>query len=105
MCWFHRKFRISPGYGLLYIDDVVLNLDWPALRETLSQQGFAITPPVFTPQECTALSAMYPDDPLFRSHIVMSRYRFGKGDYKYFAYPLPPLIQDLREQAYPPLAG
>jgi hypothetical protein len=60
---------------------------------------------VLTQQECATLAAMYPDDQLFRSHIVMSRYRFGKGDYKYFGYPLPPLIQELREQAYPPLAG
>jgi hypothetical protein len=105
MCWFHRKFRISPRYRLLYIDDVLQSLNWPALRDSLSQQGFAITPPVLTQQECTTLAAMYPDDPLFRSHIVMSRYRFGKGDYKYFDYPLPPLIQDLREQNYPPLAS
>ena len=105
MCWFHRKFRISPSYGLLYIDDVLLNLNWPALQESLSQQGFAITPPVLRPDECASLSALYPDDHRFRSHIAMSRYRFGKGDYKYFAYPLPPLIQELREQGYPPLAS
>ncbi len=74
------------------------------MRESLSQQGFAITPPVLTQQECATLAAMYTDDALFRSHIVMSRYRFGKGDYKYFGYPLPPLIQEMREQAYPPLA-
>jgi len=83
----------------------MLNFDWPALRESLSQQGFAITPPVLSPDECAALASLYPDDHLFRSHIVMSRYRFGKGDYKYFDYPLPPLIQGLREQAYPLLAG
>ncbi|MBI2680952.1 MAG: 2OG-Fe(II) oxygenase [Candidatus Solibacter usitatus] len=88
----------------MYIDDVLINLNWQALRDSLSQQGFAITPPVLTPDQCAALSALYPEDHLFRSHIVMSRYRFGKGDYKYFAYPLPPLIQTLREQAYPPLA-
>ena len=78
--------------------------DWIALNESLWQQGYALTPPLLTPQECAAIAAMYPDDRLFRSHIVMERYRFGKGDYKYFQYPLPPLIMELRQHAYPYLA-
>ncbi len=84
---------------------MLFDLNWPALRDAVTQQGFAVTPTVLTPDQCAALSAMYPDDSLFRSHIVMSRYRFGEGDYKYFDYPLPPLIQQLREQAYPQLAA
>jgi hypothetical protein len=84
---------------------VPLDLNWPAVLDSLSQQGFALTPPVLSPEECGELTAMYADEQFFRSHIVMSRYRFGKGDYKYFAYPLPPMIQALREYGYPPLAS
>jgi hypothetical protein len=78
--------------------------DWTALKESLWQQGYALTPPVLTPEECAGIAAMYSGDDLFRSHIVMARYRFGQGDYKYFTYPLPPLIQELRQHGYPHLA-
>jgi hypothetical protein len=60
---------------------------------------------VLTPQECQELIAMYEDEARFRSRIDMARYRFGVGDYKYFAAPLPPLVEALRRHAYPPLAA
>ena len=79
-------------------------LNWNSLRDSLWQNGYAVTEPVLTPSECTTLIGMYGSDQAFRSHIIMSRYRFGRGDYKYFKYPLPPLVQELREHSYHHLA-
>ncbi|PYX88427.1 MAG: proline hydroxylase [Acidobacteria bacterium] len=79
-------------------------LDWPALHESLWDRGYALTPPLLTPQECRELVALYPNDSNFRSHIIMARYRFGRGDYKYFNYPLPAIVQELRESSYSHLA-
>jgi hypothetical protein len=80
-------------------------LDWSALEEALGQWGYATTPVLLTPDECRALIALYSDDSRFRSRIDMERYRFGVGDYKYFAEPLPTLVAELRERCYPPLAA
>jgi len=80
-------------------------LDWPALEQALWERGYAKTPPVLAPDACAALIALYPDDARFRSRIDMARHRFGVGDYKYFAHPLPPLVAALRERLYPPLAA
>ncbi len=75
-------------------------LDWQALGNSLAQFGYALTPAVLTKTECRNLIDLYSSDHAFRSHIVMARYRFGHGDYKYFDYPLPPIVQELREQSY-----
>jgi hypothetical protein len=80
-------------------------LDWSAIERSLWQWGHAKTPPVLTPDECAELAALYDDDARFRSRVDMARYRFGVGEYKYFAAPLPPLVEALRERAYPPLAA
>ena len=80
-------------------------LDWPAIEASLSALGYAKTPPLLTPPECADLIALYSDDTRFRSRIDMARYRFGVGDYKYFAAPLPPLVAALRRATYPRLAG
>jgi hypothetical protein len=80
-------------------------LDWEAIERSLWSWGYARTTPLLTPEECAALIALYPDDSRFRSRIDMERYRFGVGDYKYFAAPLPPLVADLRARLYPPLAA
>ena len=79
-------------------------LDWDTLERGLWEWGYARTGPLLTPGECAALVALYDDDARFRSRIDMARYRFGIGDYKYFAAPLPPLVETLRVHAYPPLA-
>ena len=79
-------------------------LDWEALERSLWELGYAKTPPVLTPAECEALVALYADDSRFRSRVDMARYRFGEGDYKYLAHPLPPLVEALRAHAYPRLA-
>jgi len=83
-------------------------LDWAALQASLQNYGYALTPALLSAQECGDLAEMYKEDKLFRSHIVMARYRFGRGDYKYFDYPLPQIVQELREDSYPylvPLAN
>ncbi|HET7343159.1 MAG TPA: 2OG-Fe(II) oxygenase [Methylomirabilota bacterium] len=81
------------------------DLDWTAVERSLWEHGYAKTPAVLTPDECGELIAMYGDDERFRSRVDMARYRFGVGEYKYFAAPLPPLVQALRTHAYPPLAA
>lgn len=81
-----------------------LDLGWTAIGESLSVSGYALTGPLLTPAECAGLVSLYSDDANFRSRVVMERYRFGKGDYKYFRYPLPPMVQQLREGTYPHLA-
>jgi hypothetical protein len=79
-------------------------LDWGRIERSLWEWGYAQTPPVLLPEECAALIALYGDESRFRSRIDMARYRFGVGEYKYFAQPLPKLVAELREAAYAPLA-
>ena len=79
------------------------DLDWAAIRESLGQHGYALTPVLLSRSECADLVNLYPSEKPFRSHIIMSRYRFGRGDYKYFDYPLPAIVQQLREHSYPHL--
>lgn len=82
----------------------IARLDWSSLHTSLWEHGYALTPPILTRQECSSVAQMFDEDGRFRSHIDMARYRFGEGEYKYFAAPLPPLVQELRESLYPPLA-
>jgi uncharacterized protein len=79
-------------------------LDWARISGDLDARGVATTGALLTPAECTSLSAMYPDETAFRSHIIMARHGFGKGEYKYFSRPLPSLIDGLRTSLYPQLA-
>jgi len=81
------------------------DLDWPELERHLDADGVAVTPPLLTPQQCTEVVAMFDDDARFRSTVVMARHAFGEGSYRYFADPLPSLVQELREHLYPPIAG
>jgi len=76
---------------------------WPQLAGDLDACGAAVIPKLLTPPECTALAALYGQDDSFRSRVVMSRHGFGQGEYRYFRYPLPPLIAALRESMYPHL--
>ncbi len=80
-------------------------LPWPDLQQSLAESGYAVTPEVLTPEECAELRDVYGQDQLFRSHIIMERLRFGRGDYKYFANPLPSLVRELRTHAFPHLAA
>lgn len=78
--------------------------DWPAITPHLDAYGWALLPKILTAHECATIADCYPDDRLFRSHIVMARHGFGRGEYKYFTYPLPGMISALRTTLYPHLA-
>jgi hypothetical protein len=79
-------------------------LDWPALGCQLDASGFALTPPLLSPTQCAEVIDMFEDDGRFRSTVVMARHAFGEGTYRYFSDPLPPLVQTLRTNLYPPIA-
>lgn len=79
-------------------------IDWNEISENLANYGHALTPVLLTPQECANLIHSYDDNSNFRSQVIMARFGFGKGEYKYFKYPLPKLVADLRGQLYPRLA-
>jgi uncharacterized protein len=83
----------------------VAALDWSALGSELDAHGCAVTPQLLTPEECEELAGLYASDAPFRSRVIMARHGFGRGEYKYFAYPLPDPIAELRTALYPPLAG
>ena len=79
-------------------------LDWEQLAVELDAQGSAVIPGLLAPPECAALAALYADDARFRSRVVMARHGFGRGEYKYFGYPLPDLVAALRSALYVRLA-
>jgi hypothetical protein len=79
-------------------------LDWTGLEAQLDSFGSATAPSLLSPDECDALAALYDRDGIFRSRVVMERHGFGRGEYKYFGYPLPDLVGDLRRAVYPQLA-
>jgi uncharacterized protein len=81
------------------------NVDWRAIERDLGESGHALVPGLLTPEECTALAALYDDGSRFRSRVVMARHNFGRGEYKYFDYPLPDRVASLRAALYPPLAA
>jgi hypothetical protein len=83
----------------------VATCDWPQLAAQLDEQGYALTPPLLSPAECDELIRLYAHSNAFRSRVVMERHNFGRGEYQYFANPLPPLVAELREHFYPPLAS
>src|SRR3954451_7057313 len=83
----------------------IADLDWPALHATLDRDGHAVTPPVLSAAECRSLSERFDDDGAFRATIDMGRHRFGAGSYRYFAAPLPDVVEQVREAFYPPLAA
>ncbi|MGB6634165.1 MAG: 2OG-Fe(II) oxygenase [Bradyrhizobium sp.] len=78
----------------------VAAIDWTEATSDLDAQGCAVLKGLLTAEECRALAARYPDDGIFRSRIVMGRHGFGRGEYRYFAYPLPQLIGELRPALY-----
>lgn len=77
---------------------------WAEVEADLAERPYARLGPLLTPAECGHLMALYPDEGSFRSRVDMERHRFGAGEYKYFAHPLPPLVEQLRAAAYPHLA-
>lgn len=75
-------------------------LDWAAIADGITQEGYALTPPILSQGDCNHLIALYSDDSLFRSRIVMERHAFGAGSYAYFGEPVPPLVAELRAAFY-----
>jgi len=82
----------------------VAALDWAGIAAQLDAYGCATTGALLMPAQCAVLAGTYASDAPFRSRIVMARHGFGRGEYKYFAYPLPDLVAELRAALYPPLA-
>src|ERR1700757_4391188 len=82
----------------------VAALDWGHILHELDAQGNAVLDRVLTRNECTALAALYRDDSVFRTRVVMASHGFGRGEYKYFRYPLPEIVAELRTDLYPRLA-
>ncbi|CAG2154431.1 hypothetical protein LMG31506_05085 [Cupriavidus yeoncheonensis] len=84
--------------------DIKTGIAWEDVAASLDAHGNAVLPGILTPEQCTELAALYDRDDIFRSRVVMARHGFGRGEYKYFAYPLPPLLERLRRALYAPLA-
>jgi uncharacterized protein len=82
------------------IESRISRIDWPQITASLHQTGWARTGQLLTEDECHALRDLYANDGLFRNKVVMARHHFGLGEYKYFAYPLPALVSELRESLY-----
>ena len=80
------------------------DLDWPRIEQELDETGCAIIPRLLDAAVCGAIGDSYEDDSIFRSKVIMSRYGFGRGEYKYLSYPLPRIVEDLRTSLYPHLA-
>ena len=93
-----RKLEIND------IADRVAALDWGRIAADLDAHGCAATGTLLTPDECAALSSRYDEDKIYRSRVIMARHGFGRGEYKYFAYPLPDTVAALRASLYPQLA-
>jgi hypothetical protein len=85
------------------IEARVASFDWPAVQDDLTQRGVARVPGVLRPEQCADLAELYAQDEGFRSRIVMARHGFGRGEYRYFSYPLPQIVQSLRGSLYPRL--
>ena len=84
----------------LNIDTRVGGYDWAIVSAHLDAHGWAMLPKLLTPSEAAAVAGFFNDDSRFRSHIIMARHGFGRGEYKYFTYPLPDKVADLRTALY-----
>lgn len=84
--------------------NIMAELDWESLQQSLDDHGCAKVPPILSPAVCKEMMGTYDHENLFRSTINMARYRFGAGEYKYYGAPIPAVLQQLREGFYPELA-
>jgi hypothetical protein len=84
--------------------DRVTATDWPQIAAALDARGYATLPGLLDAPACRRLAALYDDDDAFRSRVFMQRHNFGRGEYRYLRYPLPPIVADLRRTLYPHLA-
>lgn len=95
----------GPDDGRWAVERRVAAIDWRRIADELDAEGYAVAPSLLTAEECAALAETYAEDERFRSRIVMARHNFGRGEYKYFAYPLPEMVAELRGALYPHLAA
>jgi hypothetical protein len=95
----------APVRPCLTVAERVATLDWQSIAADLDAYGCAVACAVLAPEECKVLAESYAEERLFRSRIVMARHGFGRGEYQYFAYPLPEVIASLRSALDPPLAS
>lgn len=102
-----RHTGVINNYGKLMSDlkNRLADVDWAIAEAALDARGYAVLPGLLPAQACQNLIAQYEDEAVFRKRIVMERHGYGRGEYKYFAYPLPPLVAQLRAELYPPLAS
>jgi len=86
------------------IQQALAKIDWPRVADDMHARGYAHVPGVLTTEACRQLIADYDQPGFYRKTITMERYRYGLGEYKYFTYPLPEILQTIRETVYPQLA-
>jgi uncharacterized protein len=107
-----RKFRVDPFCNkqdicvikeMKDIESKIMDLNWNQIAGDMHQKGYALIPNLLTDRQSEELKTGYNDPDAYRKTVVMERYRFGLGEYKYFNYPLPAIIQSLRETIYPKL--
>jgi len=91
----------TPGASSTRIAERVQGLDWERVSHELDAQGSARLERLLSPDACQMVAGLYPQEDLFRSRVEMRRHGFGRGEYKYFSYPLPQLVGDLRTTVYP----
>jgi uncharacterized protein len=101
----HDEAPTSPGRSPPATGPRGATADWDAIGATLDADGFAVITGLLDAAECDMLTGLYPDDGRFRRHIHMAQYGYGRGEYKYFAYPLPDLVATVRTELYPALAA
>jgi len=87
------------------LDSRIDHLDWPRIESDLDARGNALVEGLIEPERCAELAALYADDSRFRSRVVMARHGYGRGEYRYFRYPLPETVATLRSAFYPHLAS
>jgi hypothetical protein len=92
------------GIGTEAVAERIAAIDWPRVSQDLDAQGSALLKHLLSPEECRSLAGLYPVGSWFRSRVVMARHGFGRGEYKYFGYPLPELVAGLRTALYSQLA-
>lgn len=96
-----RHSNHHPIIDMSTINERLARYDWSAIETSLHTGGYAVVPSVVTKDECDGLIASYDVDALYRKTVIMERHRFGIGEYRYFRYPLPDIIADLRTAIYP----
>lgn len=93
----------APQHPKPALADRIASLDWGTLTTALLDHGFAATEPLLTAEECADLTSRFEEEDGYRKHVIMARHNYGRGDYKYYSYPLPDMVATLRREAYPRL--